>query len=55
MENFYNKWEGFTDVQKFKCAQEYWDAVESPNKWYAMSEFDNQFADYSPFDIVRQL
>lgn len=24
MENFYNKWEGFTDVQKFKYAQEYW-------------------------------
>lgn len=55
MENLYEKWETLSPVEKFQYAEEYWDAVESPNKWYAMNDFDNHFADYSPFEIVRKL
>ena len=55
MENLYEKWETLSPVEKFKYAEEYWDAVESPNKWYAMSDFDNQFADYSPLKLHANL
>lgn len=55
MENLYEKWETLSPVEKFQYAEEYWDAVESPNKWYKMSEFDNEFEDYPPFEVARKL